>query len=138
MCLLGWGISSLSSCSDSLGVTLQNQIRTFSVFAQNQSLDQQKFWGKKQRPTSFVCPLKISPLMKCVENARKPIQRSSLSYLVGGHVTDRAVGLDGFQLVQTPVQLLHRLHGQFLVRLICQQAASTQRHTVRTDGAHGA
>lgn len=65
-------------------------------------------------------------------------ERCSLSYLGGGHVADRAVGLDGLQLVQTPLQLLHCLHGQFLVRVICQQTAGTQRHTVRTDRAHGA
>jgi len=48
----------------------------------------------------------------CIENC-------AFSYLVGGHVTNRAVGLDGLQLVQTPVQLLHCLHGQLLVCLIC-------------------
>ena len=54
-------------------------------------------------------------------------------YLVGGHVTDRAVGLDGLQLVQTPVQLLHCLHSQFLVGLICQQ---THGHVIRPERIH--
>lgn len=65
-------------------------------------------------------------------------QNCSPSYLGGGHVADRAVGLDGLQLVQAPVQLLHGVHGQLLVRLICQQAAATQGHAVRTHVAHGA
>lgn len=56
-----------------------------------------------------------------------------LSYLVGGHVADRAVGLDCFQLVQTPVQLLHGFHSQLLVGLICQQ---THGHIIRTQRIH--
>lgn len=40
-------------------------------------------------------------------------------YLERRHVGDGAVGLDGFQLVQTPVQLLHRLHSHLHVTLIC-------------------
>ena len=37
-------------------------------------------------------------------------ERVVFPYLAGGHVRDGAVGLDGLQLVQTPVQLLQRLN----------------------------
>lgn len=51
-------------------------------------------------------------LLKCALAAAGP------SHLVGGHVADGAVRLDGFQLIQTPVQLLHGLHRQLLVGLV--------------------
>lgn len=41
------------------------------------------------------------------------------AHLVGGHVTDGAMCLDGLQLVQTPVQLLQGLPSQLLVCLVC-------------------
>ena len=40
------------------------------------------------------------------------------SYLAGRHIADGSVRLDRFQLVQTPIQLLQRLHGQSRVRFI--------------------
>lgn len=58
---------------------------------------------------------------------------AELSYLVGGHVTDWAVGLYCLQLIQTPVQLLHGLHSQCLVGLICQQ---THGHVFRPKWIH--
>lgn len=58
---------------------------------------------------------------------------STLSYLIGGHVTDWAVCLYGLQLIQTPVQLLHGLHSQLLVGLICQQ---THGHVIRPKRIH--
>lgn len=56
-----------------------------------------------------------------------------MSYLIGGHVTDWAVCLYGLQLIQTPVQLLHGLHSQLLVGLICQQ---THGHVIRSKRIH--
>jgi hypothetical protein len=46
-------------------------------------------------------------------------ERGWALYLERRHVGDGAVSLDGFQLVQTPVQLLHRLHSHLHVTLIC-------------------
>ena len=51
-------------------------------------------------------------------------------YLAGGHVANGPVGLDGFQLVQAPVEFLQRLHRQSGVRFICtgkNQLTSTFR-----------
>ena len=49
------------------------------------------------------------------------------SYLVGGHLADRVPGLQGLQLVQTPVQLLEGLGGQLLVGLLCGTEIGGQR-----------
>lgn len=38
--------------------------------------------------------------------------------LVGGEVTDGAVGLRRFQLLQAPFQVFQRLHGQLLSLLV--------------------
>ena len=46
-------------------------------------------------------------------------ERWMWSYLAGGHVADGTVGLDGFQLVQAPVEFLQCFHCQSGVRFIC-------------------
>lgn len=37
------------------------------------------------------------------------------AHLLGGHLTDRAVGLNGLQLVQAPVQFLQSLPSHLLI-----------------------
>lgn len=54
-----------------------------------------------------------------------------LAHLVGRHLADRAVGLHGLQLLQTPVQFLQRLPGQLLTRLLWRTGSG-----VVTDRVH--
>ena len=45
-----------------------------------------------------------------------------LSYLARGHVRDRSVGLDGLQLIKTPVQLLQGLNSHTYVVLVWKES----------------
>ena len=56
-------------------------------------------------------------------DSRRPLR---IVYLAGGHVRDRAMGLDGLQLVQTPVKLLQGLQGHPEKCLICQEKRSNE------------
>lgn len=50
------------------------------------------------------------------------------AHLVGGHFANRAVCLDGLQLVQAPVQLLQRVQSELLVLLVGQRRPGTDAH----------
>lgn len=58
-------------------------------------------------------------------------------YLVRGHFADGVPGLQGLQLIQAPVQLLHGLASQFLVGLLCEKTgkgALSQQASRRAPG----
>ena len=53
-----------------------------------------------------------------LKSSAKRRQVESQTYLQRGHVGHGSMRLNGFQLVQAPVQLFHRLHRQFHVVLL--------------------
>lgn len=78
--------------------------------------------GPGTPPAPRHCPRPRVPAGSVLVSPSPPCpRRAPCAHLVGGHLADRPVGLEGLQLLQAPVQLLQRLPRQLLGRLLWGQ-----------------